>query len=285
MPLKGMLRITDFSGSESGNIMAEVHPSAIIASGAVLGEGTSVGPYSIIGPNVVIGQNCQIGPHVVIEGFTSLGNDNRVFQFASVGSAPQDLKYKGEQSRLEIGSRNIIREYVTLQPGTAGGGMLSKIGDENLFMVSSHVGHDCRVGDKNVFANGVALAGHVQVGNGVILGGLSAIHQFVRLGDFALLSGGSMVSQDIPPFCLAQGDRASLVGLNEIGLKRNGFSEDDIKPLRRAFRILFHDKGPFLERQSKVEVELGDFSVVRELLAFARSSERGIASGRRKHSA
>ncbi|MCB0340336.1 MAG: acyl-ACP--UDP-N-acetylglucosamine O-acyltransferase, partial [Bdellovibrionales bacterium] len=174
-----MLRITDFSGSESGNIMAEVHPSAIIASGAVLGEGTSVGPYSIIGPNVVIGQNCQIGPHVVIEGFTTLGNDNRVFQFASVGSAPQDLKYKGEQSRLEIGSRNIIREYVTLQPGTAGGGMLSKIGDENLFMVSSHVGHDCRVGDKNVFANGVALAGHVQVGNGVILGGLSAIHQFV----------------------------------------------------------------------------------------------------------
>jgi UDP-N-acetylglucosamine acyltransferase len=159
--------------------MTDIHSTAVVAPEAEIGDGCSVGPYSVIGPKVKLGNGCRVGSHVVIEGNTTIGDENQIFQFASVGAAPQDLKYHGEDSTLQIGSRNIIREYVTLQPGTEGGGMQTTIGDQNLFMACCHVGHDCRVGHRNVFANSAALAGHVTIGNGVIVGGLSGVHQFV----------------------------------------------------------------------------------------------------------
>ena len=204
-----------------------IHPTAIIDPAAEIGPEVEIGPYSVIGPHVQLGSQCRIGPHVVIEGHTTLGEQCQISQFASLGAPPQDLKYKGEPSTLVIGRRNVIREYVTLQPGTASGHMTTTIGDENLFMASSHVAHDGIVGNRNVFANSVALGGHVTIGNSVILGGLVGIHQFVRIGDFAFISGGTLVGEDVPPYCFGQfgqTPRGALRGVNTIGLKRAGFS-------------------------------------------------------------
>ncbi len=255
----------------------EIHPTAIVDNRASLGDGTVIGPYSIIGPNVVMGKGNKIGPHVVLEGYTKLGDENEIFQFASVGSRPQDLKYHGEASTLEIGSKNLIREYVTLQPGTEGGGMKTVIGNGNLFMVSSHIGHDCRVGDRNVIANGVAVAGHVTIGSGAILGGLCAVHQFVRVGDLALISGGAMVDKDIPPFTLAQGDRARLAGINQIGLKRAKFSEQETSEIKKSYRRLFFSSGVFKARLSQCLEEFKTSTSALRLLQFIQGSERGIA--------
>lgn len=259
-------------------MVVDIHPSAVVSPGAVLGDGTSVGPYTVIGPNVVLGKGNRVGSHVVIEGNTRIGDENNIFQFASVGSRPQDLKYHGEPSTLEIGNRNIIREYVTLQPGTEGGGMRTVIGDDNLFMVTSHIGHDCVVGNRNVIANAVAVAGHVTIGNGAILGGLVAVHQFVRIGDLALISGGSMVIKDVPPFCMAQGDRATLAGINQIGLKRAKFSEAEIHSIKKVYRDLFLGDGVF---KTRLENCLNAYkSDVRTLflLNFVKGSERGVTT-------
>ena len=226
------------SGVHSSAVM---HPSAVVYSGASIGAGTEVGPFSVIGPRVIIGERNIIASHVVIEGNTTIGDENHIFQFASVGAQPQDLKFKGEKSRLEIGNRNAIREYVTLHPGTAGGGMLTKIGDSNLLMACAHVAHDVIMGDRNILANSCALAGHIEVGDGVIAGGLSGVHQFARLGTLSYIGAGSMVSKDVPPFCLVQGDRAGLVGLNIIGMRRVGISTDVIRSLKDAYRQLFRD--------------------------------------------
>ncbi|MFO0416914.1 MAG: acyl-ACP--UDP-N-acetylglucosamine O-acyltransferase [Pseudomonadota bacterium] len=260
-----------------------IHPTAIIAAGAVIGEGTSVGPYSIIGPNVRLGRDNVVGPHVVLDGHTTIGDGNTIYQFASVGAAPQDLKYRGEPSELRIGSKNIIREYVTLQPGTAGGGMLTSIGDQNLFMANTHVGHDSHVGSRCVVANGAALAGHVRVADGVIIGGLSGIHQFVRLGSVCMIGAGAMVAQDIPPYCMAQGDRATVQGLNRVGLERNGGSKDDLAVLREAYRAVFAPAGT--EAQSKVFKDrvayarsiVGDNARGLDFVSFMETSERGVA--------
>lgn len=265
------------------NVTPLIHPTAIIAAGAVLGEGTSVGPYSIIGAHVRLGRNNRIGPHVVLDGHTTLGDENTIYQFASVGAPPQDLKYRGEPSELRIGSRNIIRENVTLQPGTSGGGMLTSIGDQNLFMANTHVGHDCRVANRCVVANGAALAGHVTVEDGVIIGGLSGIHQFVRLGSVAMIGAGAMVAQDIPPYCMAQGDRASVQGLNRVGLERNGGNRDDLGVLREAYRVVFTPVGTegegkvFKERVAIARTLVGDNSRGLAFVGFIESSERGIA--------
>ncbi len=261
---------------------AHIHPTAVIDPNASIGEGSHVGPYAVIGPHVVMGKNNTVGPHVVLEGHTRLGDYNQIYQFASVGAAPQDLKYKGEASTLEIGSHNIIREFTTLQPGTSGGGMRTVVGDKNLFMANSHVGHDCKVGSGNIVANSVALAGHVTVGNFVTLGGLSAVHQFVRLGDYSFLGGGSMVAHDVPPYCIVEGNRAVLAGLNIVGLERRGFSAEDVERLRQIYRKLFFEAGAYRTRLAELKPELQSFAAGAVLLQFLESSERGLCAPRRK---
>lgn len=260
--------------------MSEIHPSAIVSPGAVIGEGCSVGAYSVIGPHVRLGRGNRIGSHVVIDGHTEVGDENVVFQFASIGAAPQDLKFKGERSVLRIGNRNIIREYVTLQPGTSGGGMLTSIGDSNLFMACSHVGHDSHVGSSNVIANSAAVAGHVEIGSYVTVGGLCGIHQFVRVGDYSLLSAGAMVSKDVPPYCIVHGDRAMLTGLNSVGLERRGISSDDILRLRKLYRGLFLGSGAFKERLESESSGARGFALGESLLAFIRTSKRGVCTVR-----
>ena len=254
----------------------KVHATAIVEDGAELGVDVEVGPYSIVRQHVKIGDRSIIGPHVVLEGFTTLGAENKVFQFASVGSAPQDLKFKNEPSTLIIGARNTVREFVTLQPGTASGTMTTTIGDNNLFMANSHVAHDCRVGSSNVFANSAALAGHVQIGSRVIVGGLVAIHQFARVGDLAMLAGGSMVSSDVPPYCIGQGDRCVLRGVNTIGLERAGLSEEQVAEVRRAYRHLFSSVGHLKEKAESLSAELAEKPHIKAMLEFIRSSSRGI---------
>jgi UDP-N-acetylglucosamine acyltransferase len=258
-----------------------IHRTAIIAPDATIGNNTTIGPYSVIGAGVRIGNENRIGPHVVIEGRTIIGDSNQIYQFASVGAPPQDLKYEGEESLLMIGDRNIIREYATLQPGTAGGGGRTIVGSDNLFMACSHVAHDCVVANHVRLANAATLAGHIEVGEGAILSGLCAVHQFVRIGKQAFVSGGAMVTQDVPPFCTAQGDRAHLVGLNSVGLQRAGMTENEILNLRRAFKLLFHSDGILAQRISQVTERFSEFQCVRDLLDFVASSTRGIVSARR----
>jgi UDP-N-acetylglucosamine acyltransferase len=253
-----------------------VHPTAIVAPGATLHQTVEVGPYAVIGPQVSIGAGTTVGPHAVIEGRTRLGERNRVFQFASVGAQPQDLKYAGEDSALEIGDENLIREFTTLHKGTTGGGGVTRIGNGNLFMAYAHVAHDCQVGNGCVFANAATLGGHVEIGDHVILGGLAAVHQFTRVGRHAFIAGGSMVVMDVPPFCTAQGDRAELVGINSIGLARHGYSEDQIGRVKDAYRILFRSKLPLEEAVERLRTELGDQSEIQTLLAFITSSQRGL---------
>jgi UDP-N-acetylglucosamine acyltransferase len=261
-----------------------IHPTAIVAPEAIIGEGTTVGPYSIIGPHVKLGSNNVVGPHVVVEGHTTIGDGNSIFQFASVGAAPQDLKYRGEASELKIGDRNIIRECVTLQPGTQGGGMLTSIGSQNLFMANTHVGHDSHVGNRCVIANGAALAGHVTVADGVIIGGLSGIHQFVRLGSVCMIGAGAMVAQDIPPYCMAQGDRATVQGLNRVGLERNGGTREDLGVLREVYRIVFNPQGTEAQDRVFKDRVLLARALVKEnargidFVSFIEKTERGIAA-------
>ena len=265
--------------------MGLIHPTAIVDPSAQIGEGTKVGPYSIIGPNVVLGRDNVVGPHVVIDGWTKIGNRNTIYQFASVGAAPQDLKYRGEPSELIIGDGNIIRECVTLQPGTEGGGMITKIGDQNLFMANTHVGHDTFVGNRCVFANSAALAGHVIVGDGVIVGGLSGIHQFVRLGDVAMIGAGAMVSQDVPPYFMAQGDRAKIHGINRVGLERNGGTREDQAAIRSLYQAIFPPpsasgsvRTTFKERLATAKADVGGNLRAAHVIEFLETSSRGICA-------
>ena len=262
-----------------------IHSTAVIEPGAVVGPGCSIGAFTTIGAKVVLGKNCRISSHVVIEGRTTLGDENQVYQFASVGAVPQDLKFSGEESRLVIGQRNIIREYVTLQPGTSGGGMLTSIGDKNLFMACSHVGHDCIIGNSNIFANSCALSGHVIVGDRGTFGGLSGVHQFVRIGDHAFLAAGAMVSQDVPPFCYVHGDRARLVGINVIGMQRAGFSPDEILEVRRVYRSLLRKRGQLTQKLANFSGSSQLKAAALSLYSFiAASSERGICALRANRS-
>jgi len=253
-----------------------IHPTAIIAAGAHLHPSVVVGPFAVIGPEVRIGAGSTVGPHAVLEGRTSLGERNRVFQFASVGAIPQDLKYAGEPTALQIGDGNQIREFSTLHIGTAGGGGVTRIGNQNLFMAYSHVAHDSQVGNRCVFANGATLAGHVEIGDFVTLGGLSAVHQYTRIGHHAFIAGGAMVVMDVPPFCMAQGDRAELAGLNVVGMQRQGFTEEQLVRIKEAYRILFRSKLPLEEAVARLRVEFGGQSEVDRLLDFVTSSKRGL---------
>ncbi len=251
---------------------AEVDPSAII------------GPFCAIGPNVKIGPETQLISHVAVQNHTTLGARNIIYPFTSVGGAPQDLKFKGEPSRLIIGDDNVFREGVTLNIGTEGGHMETRIGNRCLFMAYTHVAHDSTVGDGVVLANSAGLAGHVSVGDSVIIGGLAGVHQFCKVGRNAFLAAGAMVSQDVPPFCIAQGDRAQLVGINVIGLKRAGWDREKIQAIRDAFRRLFHSNGTRLLALDRTEAELAPLHPeVAEMCTFIREAERGVCSPRIAH--
>jgi UDP-N-acetylglucosamine acyltransferase len=254
-----------------------IHATAIVDERAKLGENVSVGPYSIIGPEVEIGSGTEIGPHVVIQGPSSIGEHNKIFQFSSIGEMPQDKKYNGEPTRLIVGDRNVVREYVTFNRGTAGGVGETVIGSDNLFMAYSHVAHDCVVGNHTVFANAASLAGHVEVGDYVILGGFTTVHQFTQIGCKSLCGQGSVVTQDIPPFSTAAGNRARTIGINKEGLRRKGFSEDLIRALHQSFRELLKSKATKEEAFEKLLPLCEAYPEVLEFVNFIKSSKRGIA--------
>jgi UDP-N-acetylglucosamine acyltransferase len=253
-----------------------IHPQAVVAPGAELADGVEIGPFAVIGSEVRIGRGTTVGAHAVIEGRTTIGERNRIFQFAALGAIPQDLKYHGEQTTLVIGDENQIREFTTMHIGTEGGGGVTSVGNRNLFMNFSHVAHDCQIGNRVVFANGATLAGHVIVEDHVIVGGLSAVHQFVRLGESSMLGGGAMVVQDVPPFCVVQGDRAGLVGLNVEGLRRRGFADEDLRALRVAYRTLFRSGLTVRDAIRKMREEQPLGAAAERMVRFVESSKRGI---------
>jgi len=254
-----------------------IHPTAIIAPSAQIGEGVNIGPYSVIGDQVKIGAGTQVGAHVVIDRWTEIGCDNQIFPFASVGAAPQDLKYRGEETWLMVGDRNRIREFTTLHRGTADGGGKTVVGNDNLFMAYAHVAHDCMVHNRVVMANAATLAGHVEVEDNAILGGLSAIHQFCRVGCHTMISGGAMVAQDVAPYTIAQGDRAKTVGINLIGLKRRAFSEATIRGIKNSYRLMFRAGLRLEEALARIECDYGTIPEVQHFAAFIKESQRGIA--------
>jgi UDP-N-acetylglucosamine acyltransferase len=256
--------------------MTKLHATAIIDPCAELDSGVEVGPYSVVGPGVKIGKDSKLHAHVVVQGRTTLGEGNVIFPFATVGSQPQDLKYKGEPSELVIGNRNTIREYASLNPGTSGGGMVTRVGDQNLLMMYCHIAHDCLIGSRNVIANGATLGGHVILEDFIIVGGLVGIHQFVRIGTGAILGAGSMVSMDVPPYCNATGDRAKLRGLNLEGLKRRSFEKPVVEAIRKAYRIAFRSKLKMEEALAKIRDELPGIPEVERFVSFIANSQRGI---------
>jgi len=257
--------------------MSQIHPTAIIAAGARLADDVVIGPYCVIGDHVVLGAGVSLKSHVVIDGRTTIGERTRIFPFASIGFETQDLKYKGEPSSLEIGHDNTIREHVTINPGTEGGGMVTRVGNHCLLMVGAHVAHDCQIGDHVILVNNGTLGGHVVMEDYAILGGLSAVHQFCRIGRHAMIGGMSGVERDVIPYGLAMGDRARLTGLNIIGMQRRGFSRDDIQGLRSAFNCLFGDEGTLAERVDLVAERFSGIGPVDDVVAFIRAdSSRAI---------
>jgi UDP-N-acetylglucosamine acyltransferase len=257
--------------------MPDIHPTAIVDPGAVLGPGVTVGAYSIIDGQVTIGDDTQVGPHVVIRPYTTIGKRCRIFQFAVVGEIPQDLKFAGEESKLVIGDDNVIREFATLHRGTAGGGGLTQVGDGNLLMAYTHVAHDCHLGNHIIMSNAATLAGHITVDDYAILGGLCAIHQFCRIGAHAFIGGASAVARDVPPFCMAIGNRAKIVGLNLVGLKRHGFTLTTLDILKTAFDVLFASDLTLKEAMIQVRHRFPEEPAILKLLQFLETSERGLS--------
>ncbi len=253
-----------------------IHQTAIVHPGARLGENVSVGPYSIIGEHVQIGDNTEIGPHVVIEGHTTIGRDNRIFQFSSLGAVPQDKKYANEPTRLEIGDRNIIREFCTFNLGTIQDGGITRLGNDNWIMAYVHLAHDCQVGDHTIFANNAQLAGHCHVGDYAILGGFTVVHQFVRIGAHSMTGMGTILFQDLPPYVTAAGNTASPYGINSEGLKRRGFSSEALMALKRAYRAIYKSGLTLEEAKAKLEADVAKHPEYQLLLDFLAVSKRGI---------
>jgi UDP-N-acetylglucosamine acyltransferase len=254
-----------------------IHATAIVDDKAQIGAGVRIGPFCTVGPDVVLGDNVELVSHVVVAGRTTIGAGTRIFPFASIGNPPQDLKYHGEASRLEIGERCTIRESVTINPGTEGGGMLTKIGNDCLLMACSHVAHDCEVGNNVVLANYVGLAGHSIVGDHVGFGGICAVRQFVRIGSHAFIGAQSMIDADVIPYGLAVGNRARLAGLNLVGLKRRGFDRDSIHTLRAAYRMIFSDEGTLRERVDDAAILFKDEQLVQDVVGFiTKANDRPI---------
>ncbi len=253
-----------------------IHSTAIVHPGAQIADGVEIGPYTIIGEHVRIGRGSRVGAHTVIDGWTEIGEECQIFNLASVGGIPQDLKYKGEETWLRIGNRNIIREFTTLQPGTVTGIGETVIGDNNLFMAYCHVAHDCIVGNRVIMANGATLAGHVEVEDFAILGGLSAVHQFTVVGESAMLSGGAMVAQDVLPYTIASGNHATSGGLNTVGLKRRGFSPEVISSVKKAYRLIIRSGLRLEEAIARIRQEVPMSPEISHFIEFAEKSKRGI---------
>ena len=253
----------------------QIHPTAVIDPSAVLGE-VQIGAFSVIGPGVRLGDGVEVAHHVVIYGETVVGEGTRIHAFSCIGGDPQDLKYAGEPTRLVIGRNNTFREYVTINRGTLQGGGVTTIGDDNLFMACTHVAHDCTVGNGCIFANSAALAGHVKVGDSAVFGGLAGVHQFCRVGRRAMVAAGAMAALDVPPFSIAQGDRARLFGLNMVGLRRGGYSHDQIEVMRSAWRELFVRSSPMAIAKGRVRERWGDVPEVAEMVDFIEGSRRGV---------
>ena len=255
---------------------AGLHPTAQIDAGARLGDGTTVGAFSVIGRDVTVGPGCEIGPHAVVEGPTVMGARCRVFPFACIGMAPQDLKYRGERTTIEIGDDNIFREGVTVHRGTVGGGGVTRIGSGNLLMAQTHVAHDSRVGSQVIFANAATLAGHVVVEDGATIGAFSGVHQFCRVGAHAYNGGYSVITQDALPYVLTVGNRAKSFGINVVGLERKNFPPESIQALRQAYRILFRSKLNLDQALDRLQNELAEQKEVARMAAFIRGSKRGV---------
>ena len=260
--------------------MANVHPTAIVEEGARLDPSVEVGPYAVIGPHVSIGAGTKVGPHVVIQGRTAIGRDNTLYQFSSIGAAPQDKKYAGEETGLEIGDRNTIREFVTLNLGTTQDAGVTRIGSDNLIMAYVHVAHDCQLGNHLILANNATLAGHVHLGDWVFLGGFTTVHQFCHIGAHAMTAFTAAVSQDVPPFVTAAGNRAAPVGINSEGLRRRGFSVDQIQAIKRGYKLVYRSNLPLEEAKAALlaeEERSGDAAPhLRLLRQFIETSPRGI---------
>jgi UDP-N-acetylglucosamine acyltransferase len=255
---------------------AGIHPTAIVDPAASVAEDVEIGAYSIVGPHVEIGQGCRIGPHTVVTGHTRLGTDNTIAQFVSVGEAPQDKKYRGEPTRLEIGNNNTIREFCTLNRGTVQDGGVTRIGDDNWIMAYVHIAHDCQVGNRTIFANNAQLAGHVHVGDDAILGGFTLVHQFCRVGAHSITGLGTVVLQDIPPYVKASGNPIKPYGINAEGLRRRGFSADSLAALKRAYRILYRSGLTLEEAKAELSAHAETSPEVRPLLDFLAVPGRGI---------
>lgn len=251
--------------------MSQIHPTAIVAEGARLGEGVEIGPWCVVGANVSLGARTKLLSHVVIDGHTEIGEDCTVHPFAYLGSPPQHLAHKGEPTRLVVGRNNIVREHVTMHAGTVGGGGVTTVGDNGLFMVGSHVAHDCVVGNNVVFANSATIGGHVHVADFVFMGGMSAVHQFTRIGRYSFVGGGAILTKDVIPYGSVWGNHAHLEGLNLVGLKRRGFSRQAISDLRAAYRLMFADEGTFQERLEDVARVFANTPEVMEIVDFIRA--------------
>ncbi len=255
--------------------MNNIHKTAIIEDGAIIGENVTIGAYTIIGSQVKIGEGTTIGSHTVIEGKTTIGKNNQIFSHAALGTIPQDLKFGGEDVELIIGDNNKIREFTLFNPGTVGGGSITKIGDNNLFMGYVHVAHDVIIGNNCVFANVATLAGHVEIGDYVVIGGLTPVHQFCKIGSHAMIAGGSVLTQDIPPFCLAEGNRAVLKGLNLNGLRRRFENRADIDAIRKAYKQVFESGKPISEVANEI-LKTDTNANIKEFVQFIIDTKRGI---------
>jgi len=251
-----------------------IHSTAIIEDGATIGNNVTIGAYCVIGAEVTLGDNVELKSHVVVDGLTSIGEDTKVFPFASLGTPPQDLKFGGEKTRLTIGKNNTIREHVTMNPGTEGGGGETRVGDNCLFMMASHVAHDCQIGNNVIMANNATLGGHVEVGDFVVIGGLAAVHQFIRIGEHAVIGGMSGVESDVIPYGRVKGERAHLAGLNLIGLERRGYDKSEIRSMQRAFNQLFGAEGTLDERVESVSLDFADEEAVLKIIDFAKSERK-----------
>jgi len=254
--------------------VSNIHPTAIIEEGAIVGNNVTIGPFVTISSQSIIGDDTVIDAHANIAGKTTIGSGNHIFSHAVVGSIPQDLKFSGEDVQLIIGNNNKIREFTLINPGTKGGGSITKVGNNNLLMGYVHLGHDVIMGDNCILANGATLAGHVELGDNVVIGGFTPVHQFVHIGDFAMIAGASALSQDIPPYCLAEGNRATLRGLNLTGLRRQ-LNRDDINELKVAYRKLF-ESGQALQETAETLLKNSESEIIKNLLTFITKSKRGI---------